>query len=128
MYTLSHKTVRTDTDEVARGPLSAFEKSQTKKEALYAAARKGGVLMIRGTEIQAKGSMFDEKRSLTLEGMLMKVSEQVTRKAQVAALQKQGMKPHEIIKAVWHVEDGPLYLVACEEYREFVAPMARRRF
>jgi hypothetical protein len=46
----------------------------------------------------------------------------------VAVLQKQGMKPHEIIKAVWHVEDGPLYLVACEEYREFVAPMARRRF
>jgi hypothetical protein len=128
MNTLSHQAVSTNTDEVAGGPLSAFEKSQTKKEALSAAARKGGVLTIHGTEIQAKGSLFDEKRSLALEGALLKVSEQVTRKAQVLILQQQGLTLHEIIKAVWHVEDGPHYLVACEEYREFVAPMARRHF
>jgi hypothetical protein len=95
---------------------------------LYAAARKGGVLVIRGTEMQAKGSLFDVQRSMTLEGMLMKVSDQMTHKAQVAALQKEGRTPREIIKAVWHVEDGPQYLAAYEEYQECVGPTARRHF
>lgn len=107
-------------DTVASEPLSHLAASQASRDALSAAARKGGAILIRGRELRTMGSLSDERSSFSLEGMLMKVSEQVTRKAQIINYQKAGLDPYEIIKAVWHVEDreSPEFRAAYEEYRE----------
>ncbi len=107
-------------EEATSEPLSHLTASQATKEALSAAARKGGAIMIRGRELRTLGSLSEEHSSPSLEGMLMQVSEQATRRAQILNYQKAGLTPYEIIKAVWHVEDtqSPAYRTAYEEYKE----------
>jgi len=107
-------------EEAISEPLSHRAANQTAKEALSAAARKGGAIMIRGRELRTMGSLSDEHRSPSLEGMLMQVSEQATRRAQILSYQKTGLTLYEILKRVWHVEDpaSPAYHAAYEEYKE----------
>lgn len=116
----THSSSERHAEEAAFEPLSRLAKNQTVREALSAAAKKGGCIVIRGRELQARGSLSDERSSFFIEGMLMKISDQVTRRAQILNLQNTGLTPCEIIKAVWHVENmaSPEYQAAYEDYQE----------
>jgi len=107
-------------EEAASEPLSHLAASQAMRDSLSAAAKKGGAIMIRGREFRTMGSLSDERSSFSLEGMLMKVSEQATRRAQVLSYQKAGLTINEILRKVWHVNeiDSPEYRAAYEEYRD----------
>src|SRR5438067_11588720 len=91
-------------EEAASRPLTSVEKNRIEHEALHAAATKGGLITIRGREMQAKTSFDESRRSAVVEGLLWQISEQVTRRAQVACYRDQGLSKHDIIKATWHVE------------------------
>jgi hypothetical protein len=108
--------------EVAPEPLSHLAKNQATREALLASAKKGGAMMIRGRELQAKGALFEEHSSFMLEGMMMQISNQATHRAQILNYKKEGLAPYEIIKAIWHVEDtnSPEYQAAYHEYQEAI--------
>jgi hypothetical protein len=67
--------------------------------------------------------MQESGHSPHLEALLWQISEHVTHRAQVAAYRKEGLSKHDIIKAVWKVEEGPLYEQACAEYEEIVASL-----
>ena len=113
--------------ETTSSPLTSMEKSRIEHEALHAAAMKGGLITIRGREMQAKTSFDESRRSAVVEGLLWQISEQVTRQAQVTCYRDQGLSKHDIIKAVWHVEEGPLYEQACAAYDEIVSSLRRKR-
>ena len=113
-------------EEAVPSPLTHMEKSRIEHEALHAAATKGGLITIRGREMQAKTSFDESKRSAVVEGLLWQISEQVTRRAQITCYRDQGLSKHDIVKAVWHVEEGPLYEQACGEYEEIVSSLRRK--
>ncbi len=113
-------------EETAASPLTGMEKSRIEHEALHIAATKGGLITIRGREMQAKTSFDETRRSAVVEGLLWQISEQVTHKAQIAYYLDQGLSKHDIIKAVWHVEEGPLYEQACVTYEELVSSLRRK--
>lgn len=113
-------------EEAVPSPLTSMEKSRIEHEALHAAATKGGLITIRGREMQAKTSFDESRRSAVVEGLLWQISEQVTRRAQVTCYRDQGLSKHAIVKAVWHVEEGPLYEQACGEYEEIVSYLRRK--
>jgi hypothetical protein len=77
--------------EAVPSPLTGMEKSRIEHEALHAAATKGGLITIRGREMQAKTSFDESRRSAVVEGLLWQISEQVTRRAQVASYRDQGL-------------------------------------
>lgn len=116
----THTSNERYTEETTSEPLSRLEKNQTAREALSAASKKGGAIVIRGRELQATRMLSDEHPSFILEGMLMKISDQVTRRAQILNYQHAGLTPYEIIKVIWHTEstDSPEYQAAFEEYQE----------
>jgi hypothetical protein len=124
MVSTSSDTVRTE--GVGESPITPMEKSRIEQEALHIAATRGGLISIRGREMQAKSSLEEPKRSFVAEGLLRQISEQVTRQAQVTSYREQGLTKQEIIKAMWHVEEGPLYEQACVEYEEIVGSLRRK--
>jgi hypothetical protein len=125
MHTTMHRANQIDVEKPPAGPLTFIEKGKAQQEALHIAATRGGLIMIRGREMQPKGFPHDLQRSSGIEGLLWQISEHVTRRAQVAAYRRQGLTKHETIKAVWKVEEGPLYEEACAEYREIVTSLER---
>jgi hypothetical protein len=124
MFSTSWEKARAE--ETVSSPLTPVEKNRIEHEALHIAATKGGLITIRGREMQAKTSFDESRRSAVVEGLLWQISEQVTRKAQVACYRDQGLSKHDIIKAMWHVEEGPLYEQACAEYEEIVSSFRRK--
>lgn len=123
MKTLNHE------GEMASEPLSHLAKRQAAKEALTAAVTKEGPLVIRGRELQTTGSLSGDPSSVFLEGMLMKVSRQATRRAQILTYQQAGLTPYEIINAIWHIQDTdtPEYQAAYEEYQEVMHLYSKKR-
>jgi len=120
MVTVKHTDSHVTTEEATRSPLTSIEKSRIEHQALHAAAIKGGIIAIRGREIQPKTSSEEPRRSVMVEGLLLQISEEMTRRAQVASYRQQGLTKQEIIKAVWKVEEGPLYEAACAAYEDIV--------
>jgi hypothetical protein len=100
MFTGMHTASHTAEGEAPRSSLTPIEKSRIEHQAVHAAAIKGGTITIRGRQMQ--------------------VSEQVTRRAQVLNYRERGLTKHEIIQAVWKVEEGPLYQQACAAYEAIV--------
>jgi hypothetical protein len=122
MYTRS-STVE---GEATRSPLTPMEKSRIEHQALHAAATKGGIITIRGWEMQPKASVEEPRRAVMVEGLLWQISQEVTRRAQVLVYRGRGFTKHEIIRAVWKVEEGPLYEGACAQYEEIVGSQRKR--
>ncbi len=113
-------------EEAVTSSITPIEKSRIEHEALHVAATKGGLITIRGREMQAKTSVEDPRRSPAVEGLLWQISEQVTRQAQVAYYRDQGLAKHDIIKAVWHTEEGPSYEQACAAYDVMVGSLRKK--
>lgn len=122
-----HRANQIDVGKPPPGALTFIEKGKAQQEALHVAATKGGLITIRGREMQAKGSSQDLQRSPAMEGLLWQISEYVTHRAQVTAYRRQGLTKHEIIKAVWKVEEGLLYEEACAQYQEMVNSLERNK-
>lgn len=120
MLRVMHKGNHTADGEANRSPLTPIEKSRIEHQAVHAAAIKGGNITIRGQQMQAKTSVEETHRGMAVEGLLWQVSEQVTRRAQVLNYRERGLTKQEIIKAVWKVEEGPLYQEACAAYEAIV--------
>ena len=118
---------RAKTEAAASSILTPVEKSRIEHEALHVAATKGGLISIRGREMQAKSSLVEPRRSAVVEGLLWQISEQVTPQAQVAYYRDQGLSKHDTIKAIWHVEEGPAYEQACGEYEVIVGSLRGKR-
>jgi hypothetical protein len=107
-------------------PLTSIEKGKIEHEAVHAAAIKGGAITIHGREMQPKTAVEEPRRSQIVEGLLREISEEVTRRAQVLGYRERGFTKHEIIKAVWKVEEGPFYEEACAKYDEIVGSLVKR--
>ena len=114
------------TEEGIPSPLTPIERSRVEHEALHAAATKGGLISLRGKEMQAKTSLEEPGRSFVVEGMLKQVSEQATRQAEVIHYYDQGLSKHDTIKAVWKVEERPLYEQAGYEYEQIVSSQKKK--
>ena len=115
-------------DAMGRGSpsLTPIDASRIKHEAEHAAAARGGVISLRGREIQPKASAEELQKSPIVEGLLRQISEEVTRRAQVLQYLEQGLTKHQIIKMVWGVEEGSLYEEACAEYDEIVGSRMKK--
>lgn len=122
MYTES----RTGAEGATRGSFTPIEKSRIEHQAVQAAAIKGGTITIRGREMQPKTFVEEPRRSAMVEGLLWQISQEATRRAQVLNYRAQGLTKHEIIKAVWKVEEGPSYQEACAAYEEIESSQRRR--
>jgi len=125
MVTIRHTESHTAGEEVTRSPITPIEKSRIEHLAVHAAATKGGIITIRGWEMQSKTIVEEPRRSAAVEGLLWQISEEVTRRAQVLNYRERGLTKHEIIKAVWKVEEGPMYEAACAEYKTIVGSQGR---
>lgn len=127
MFTVMHTGSHTAEGEATRSPLTPIEKSRIEHQAVHAAAIKGGTITIRGREMQAKTSVEEPRRGMAVEGLLWQVSEQVTRRVQVLNYRERGLSKQEIIKAIWKVEEGPLYQEACAAYEAIVGSPREKR-
>jgi hypothetical protein len=112
--------------EAARSPFTPIEESRIKHLAVQAAATRGGIITIRGWEMQPKTSAEEPRRSAMVEGLLWQISEEVTRRAQVLSYHERGLTKREIIRAVWKVEEGPSYESACAAYEEIVGSQGKK--
>ncbi len=112
--------------EATRSPFTPIEESRIEHAAVLAAATKGGIVTIRGWEVQPKTSVEEPRRSAMVEGLLWQISEEITRRAQVLNYRERGLTKREIIRAVWKVEEGPLYESACAAYEEIVGSQRER--
>ena len=98
-----------DAREKASPSLTPMDASRIKQEAVHAAAARGGVISLRGREIQPKASVDEPQGSPVMEGLLKQISEEVTHRSQVFKYLEQGLAKPQIIKKVWGVQEGPLY-------------------
>jgi len=114
------------TEEATRSPFTPIEESRIEHAAVHAAATRGGIITIRGWEMQPKTSVEEPRRSAMLEGLLWQISEEMTRRAQVLSYRERGLTKREIIRAVWKVEEGPSYESACAAYEEIVGSQRKK--
>ena len=122
------KHVGSQTDAVGSSSpsLTPIEVSRIKHEAEQAAAARGGAISLRGREIQPKASAEGPQASPVMEGLLRQISEEVTQRSQVLQYLEQGLTKPQIIKMVWGVKDGPLYVEACIQYDEIVGSHTKK--
>jgi hypothetical protein len=122
------KHVESQIDAVSKGSpsLTPIDASRIKHEAALAAAARGGVISLRGREIQPKASAEEPQTSPIMEGLLRQISEEVTHRAQVLQYLEQGLTKPQIIKMVWGVEEGSLYEEAGVQYEEIVGSRVKK--
>ena len=106
--------------------LTPIDASRIKHEAVHAAAARGGVISLRGREIQPKVSAEEPQTSPVMEGLLRQISEEVTHRSQVFKYLEQGLTKPQIINMVWGVEEGSLYEEACVHYDEIVGSWMKK--
>jgi hypothetical protein len=68
MHITMHRANQIDVEKPIPGALTFIEKGKAQQEALHVAATKGGLIMIRGREMQPKGSHQDLHGSPTRRG------------------------------------------------------------
>jgi hypothetical protein len=112
--------------EAARSLFTPIEGSRIEHAAVHAAATRVGIITIRGWAMQPKTSVEEPRRSAMVEGLLWQISEEMTRRAQVMSYRERGLTKREIIRAVWKVEEGPLYESACAAYEEIVGSQRKK--